>query len=150
MLDILWISALYGAAALVIAAWSQVLRRLAAGQELVPWEPRRPVPWGLADFVIAFLLLLAFGLMAHLLLIPWPEMGSASGVERFEPQQCAAAVLSQMLATAAAASVSVLLLTLRYDLTCAIWAGSPPASGAICGSAASPSSSSPPRPTCCS
>jgi membrane protease YdiL (CAAX protease family) len=125
MLEILGITALTGAAALAIAAWSQVLRRLAAGRELVAWEPRRPVPWGLTDFGIAFLLLIAFGLMAHLWLVPWPEPGSASVVERFEPEQRATAVLLQMLATAAAASISVLLLTLRYGLTWRDLGGAP-------------------------
>jgi membrane protease YdiL (CAAX protease family) len=48
-------------------AWAQVLRRLRRGEEPVPYEPRRPVPWpGAATLVVALLYLLLQGAAAGL------------------------------------------------------------------------------------
>jgi membrane protease YdiL (CAAX protease family) len=52
-----------------LAVWAIVIRRSRSGKEIVPYEPRRPVPWqgvDLAVVLIAFML--AAGLVSHAIL----------------------------------------------------------------------------------
>jgi membrane protease YdiL (CAAX protease family) len=39
-----------------LRVWLEISRRWMAGQDLVPLEPRRPVPWGLADICLSIVL----------------------------------------------------------------------------------------------
>lgn len=116
MVDIMLLGALVAAAGISIAAWGEIVRRVSRGHEIVPHQPRSRAPWGLADFGFAFALWLTLGLAAHLLL---RAMGLAAepGQDLPGAREQFFLVLLQMLATLAAAAISVALLALRYDVT---------------------------------
>ncbi|MBX9789823.1 MAG: CPBP family intramembrane metalloprotease [Pirellulales bacterium] len=44
-----------------LAMWVLAVRRLRAGEPLISFEPRRPVPWGVAEFVLIILLYFVIG-----------------------------------------------------------------------------------------
>lgn len=64
-MDTLTLTILAVAAALSIAAWSTIARRLSSGQPLIPFAQRRSVPWRFGDLLIvaAFYLLSQFALI---------------------------------------------------------------------------------------
>lgn len=47
-----------------LAMWLLAVRRLRAGEPLVPFEPRRPVPWGVVEFVLIIALYFMIGGLA--------------------------------------------------------------------------------------
>jgi membrane protease YdiL (CAAX protease family) len=74
--DDLWLSAVVSSAILAsFCTWFVLFRRMASGVPLLPWEPRRPVPWGSAGALLALLMV---GLAVYSAIWPTPVVNFSS------------------------------------------------------------------------
>ena len=99
--------------------WVRTLRRLAAGEAILPWEPVRPATWGLLDLILIATLLAAS--QAYAVEFVRARFGLATGVplEKWGLQARAGLQLAISLATLAAVVGSVLWLAGRYRVRAA-------------------------------
>lgn len=63
-----------------LAMWLLAVRRLRAGDPLVPFEPRRPVPWGGIEILLIWLAYLVSSGLASLFVVPVAEGATVSVV----------------------------------------------------------------------
>lgn len=96
-------------------AWIVAMRRLSNGKPLLPYEPRRPVTWGLIDLGIAFLILFgtqsaAVGAVCYFYDI---ELGSSLDPSSLDPSSLAPILLAGTLASLTAAIFTLFFVMLR-------------------------------------
>jgi membrane protease YdiL (CAAX protease family) len=97
-----------------LAGWVVVIRRLWSGREIVAWEPRRSVPWGLLDFVVAFGLPLITGVLALKLLAAWQEPAPLPLVDGSVAVPRGPEILAQSLATFLSMCISAAIIWVRF------------------------------------
>ena len=114
MLEILWAALLVVGVGVFLASWYRLVQRLRAGQAIVPWEPRRPIPWGLIDFLVGFGLPVVFFVIS-LRALAWGraagwimESGGPSG--GLNPSD----FFAQSLASLLGMLVSVIIIWIRF------------------------------------
>jgi membrane protease YdiL (CAAX protease family) len=96
-----------------VVLWSWAIGKWSRGAELLPLAPRRPVPWGLFDLAIIFLLLLALMVGSQLTLMRLANLKPDVGMEQWKPEQLAYALLASSLATLLASALAVVVLIVR-------------------------------------
>lgn len=102
-----------------IAIWATVIARISRGEELVPLEPRRPVPWTFFDLVLVMMAHVLFtGLGGVLLRDVW-NIPLPAGVRELEPEQVGPVQLSYMGAVLATLVFAIALVKLRTGATSA-------------------------------
>lgn len=116
------LSATFGAVTLTllygtVRLWFHAIERWRRGEIIVPFEPRRPVPWGLIDLLLIFLLVIALVAGAQRAVIDWWHVEPASDVAEWTTEQFAAIALAGSLATLVASIVSLVLVQLRTAAT---------------------------------
>jgi membrane protease YdiL (CAAX protease family) len=102
-----------------IAIWATVIARSSRGEELVPLEPRRPVPWTFFDLVLVMMAHVLFtGLGGVLLRDVW-NIPLPAGLRELEPEQVGPVQLSYMAAVVATLVFALALVRLRVGATAA-------------------------------
>ncbi len=100
---------LYGSARL----WVYSVDRWVRGEAVVPFEPRRPVPWGLIDLLLMFLLTILFVTLAQRLAVAYGKIPLDAGLAAFKPHELALLMLASSGATLASCLAAMLLAKLR-------------------------------------
>ena len=93
--------------------WWQALKRLTSGNPLLNAESRKPVPWGMVDLVVIFIITfgaLVAGQSLAYRLFDIPLLGNE---EELDPHHLSVAIFSSSLSLLAACLVSVILLIIR-------------------------------------
>jgi membrane protease YdiL (CAAX protease family) len=103
------------AAAIVgsILIWANVIARTTRGQEVIPLEPRRPVPWALLDLLLIFMAWLLFNSLAGLMLREIWNVRLPDDVREIEAQHIAPLQLASMAVALATLVFAVALTRLR-------------------------------------
>lgn len=96
-----------------LGAWALAIRRLRAGQCLIPFEPRRPVPWGFIDLTIALCLMAMLQLAARWLLERGGGIPAASPLVELPTAQQSTLVLASGCVSLGAAVLSLLAILIR-------------------------------------
>jgi membrane protease YdiL (CAAX protease family) len=94
-------------------AWIVVLFRVRAGQPLLAHEPRRDVPWGLVDLLIAVVVLLATQLFAFRLVSKRYGLNLDSDLLKLTIEQHGSVIVAGAISTLATVVVSLSLVMLH-------------------------------------
>jgi membrane protease YdiL (CAAX protease family) len=97
--------------------WANVIARTTRGQEVIPLEPRRPVPWALLDLLLIFMAYLLFNSLAGLLLREVWNIRLPEEVRDLEAEHIAPLQLGYMTVTLATLVFGVTLTRLRVGAT---------------------------------
>ncbi|MHB9081047.1 MAG: CPBP family intramembrane glutamic endopeptidase [Pirellulaceae bacterium] len=99
---------------ITLVTWSTLCFRRQPGQPWVAYEPRRPVPWGLVDVLLALGLLIVFSSLALTVVGVGPQEESPAIPTIQEPDFRAPAIYAQAAVSLAVVLVSVLSIVGRY------------------------------------
>ena len=110
---------LIAAAAIVgsIVIWAGVIARTTRGQEIIPLEPRRPVPWALLDLLLIFMAYLLFNGLAGLMLREVWNIRLPDDIRDMEAEHIAPLQLGYMAVALATLVFGVALTRLRVGAT---------------------------------
>jgi membrane protease YdiL (CAAX protease family) len=99
---------------ITLVTWSILFFRRRPGQPWVAYEPRRPVPWGLVDVLLAVGLLIVCSSVALALAGVPPQEQTRSGPPALEPDLQASAIYSQAAVSLAVICLSAVAILWRH------------------------------------
>lgn len=116
------LAALLGAVLLAVLLWSIVLwssaiPKLLRGGRLLALEPRRPVPWGLVDLLLIFLLVVFLLQGAQFLVIRVFDIPAGTKLPDMAAGDLALMLLAGSLSLLAGSGIALLLVMLRASAT---------------------------------
>lgn len=104
---------IWGVVVVLLAAsvlcWALASRKLQGGEELIPWTPRRPAPWGLIDVGACFFLLIIFDAAA----LQMAGLSLEADLTELTPAEQTRALLSTAAARVAVAVLGLVILVVR-------------------------------------
>jgi membrane protease YdiL (CAAX protease family) len=106
-----------GAIGASISFWGYALARITRGQGLLPVEPRRPVPWSLADLVLAAMAFVLFNLVAQIILRDVWKIELPDDLRSLDPKHIGLAQLAFVSATFATIIFAAILVIARTGAT---------------------------------
>jgi membrane protease YdiL (CAAX protease family) len=100
-----------------IAVWATAAARIRRGEELIPLEPRRPVPWALLDLLMILMAYVFFTGLASLLLREFWEFPLQGDLRDLKAEHIGPLQLSYVAQVLATLTFAVVLTRLRVGAT---------------------------------